>query len=117
MYFFYFRQVTDKVLRNNGVEQVVFWHFVREHLTKHEKERYKILRQVWTDIGRGRAWLRSALNERSLERYLLSLLDSSSDLLQEFYEDWAFLRDQERSSILPTAAAGLFITFNFLLII
>ncbi|XP_075220784.1 sorting nexin-29 isoform X2 [Lycorma delicatula] len=101
------RQVTDKVLGVNGVEHVVFWHFVREHLTKHEKERYEVLRQVWTDIGRGRAWLRSALNERSLERYLLCLLDSSSDLLKEFYEDWAFLRDQERSSILPTAAAGL----------
>lgn len=45
-----------------------FWPFVKKHLTKHEQERYAVLKHIWTDIGRGRAWLRSALNERSLER-------------------------------------------------
>ncbi|PSN44498.1 hypothetical protein C0J52_09063 [Blattella germanica] len=56
--------------------------------------------------GRGRAWLRSSLNEHSLERYLHCMLGSTAHL-SIFYEDWAFLMDQERSSMLPTMAAGL----------
>ncbi|KAJ4437081.1 hypothetical protein ANN_17216, partial [Periplaneta americana] len=82
------------------------WHYVREHLTRHEYERYLVLKQVWTDVGRGRAWLRSSLNEHSLERYLHCMLGSTAHL-SIFYEDWAFLLDQERSSMLPTMAAGL----------
>ena len=30
-----------------------------------------------------------------------------ADAVGLFYEDWAFLRDQERSSVLPNVAAGL----------
>ena len=86
---------------------VVLWHYVREQLTRHEYERYLVLKQVWTDVGRGRAWLRSSLNEHSLERYLHCML-GSTEHLSVFYEDWAFLMDQERSSMLPTMAAGLF---------
>jgi hypothetical protein len=84
----------------------VLWHYVREHLTRHEYERYLVLKQVWTDVGRGRAWLRSSLNEHSLERYLHCMLGSTAHL-SIFFEDWAFLLDQERSSMLPTMAAGL----------
>jgi hypothetical protein len=84
----------------------VLWHYVREHLTRHEYERYLLLKHVWTDLGRGRAWLRSSLNEHSLERYLHCMLGSTAHL-SIFFEDWAFLLDQERSSMLPTMAAGL----------
>ena len=45
-----------------------FWPFVSKHLTKHELERYNVLKHIWTDIGRGKAWIRSALNEKSLEK-------------------------------------------------
>lgn len=101
------KQVTERVLGVSGTENLHFWHFVREHLTKHERERYENLRHIWTDNGCGRAWLRSALNERSLERYLLSLIGSSVEQISCYYEDWAFLLDQEKSNILPQAAAGL----------
>lgn len=47
---------------------LAFWPFVKKHLTKHEQERYAVLKHIWTDTGCGRAWIRSALNERSLER-------------------------------------------------
>ncbi|EEC02552.1 conserved hypothetical protein [Ixodes scapularis] len=56
------------------IPKPVFWHFVRTHLTKHELERYLVLRHVTSDEGRGRAWLRSALNEHALERYMHMLL-------------------------------------------
>lgn len=88
---------------------------MRDHLTKHEQERYENLRHIWTDNGRGRAWLRSALNERSLERYFLSLMGSSVEQISCYYEDWAFLLDQEKSNILPQAAAGKYVAPVFIL--
>lgn len=106
------RHVTDLVSsslnfsRGSPQEILVFWHYVREHLTRHELERYLLLKHVWSDIGRGRAWMRAALNERSLERYLHSLL-ASPQHLSVFYEDWAYLLDPERSATLTNMAAGL----------
>lgn len=85
----------------------MFWHFVRDFLTKHERDRYEQLKNIYTDLGRGRAWLRSSLNEKSLERYMLCLLDAVPEHIALYYEDWAFLRDQEFSNVLPQAAAGL----------
>ena len=63
------------------------------------------MRKVNSDNGRGRAWLRAALNERFLERHLNLIV--TSDLVKNYYEDWAFLLDSEKSLILPGVAAGL----------
>lgn len=52
----------------------VFWFYVKEVLSKHELPRFYSLRHIASDVGRGRAWLRCALNEHSLERYLHTLL-------------------------------------------
>ncbi|XP_064478663.1 sorting nexin-29-like isoform X2 [Ornithodoros turicata] len=93
-------------LWSGGESEAVFWHFVRTHLTRHELERYLVLKHVVSDQGRGRAWLRSALNEHSLERYMHMLVADPVHISQ-FYEDWSFLMDQERSSMLPTMSAGL----------
>lgn len=84
---------------------MAFWPCIKEQLTWHEQERFSVLKKVHTDYGRGRAWLRAVLNERSLERHLHAILDSS--ILSPFYEDWAFLLDQERSAVLPDVAAGI----------
>uniref|UniRef100_A0A8C6PFN5 Sorting nexin 29 n=1 Tax=Nothobranchius furzeri TaxID=105023 RepID=A0A8C6PFN5_NOTFU len=51
-----------------------FWFYVKEHLNRHELQRFYCLRQISSELGRGRAWLRCALNEHSLERYLHTLL-------------------------------------------
>uniref|UniRef100_A0A8C6PEM6 Sorting nexin 29 n=1 Tax=Nothobranchius furzeri TaxID=105023 RepID=A0A8C6PEM6_NOTFU len=83
-----------------------FWFYVKEHLNRHELQRFYCLRQISSELGRGRAWLRCALNEHSLERYLHTLL-ADRPRLGTFYEDWAFLLDEERGSMLPTMAAGL----------
>uniref|UniRef100_A0A8D2JL17 Sorting nexin 29 n=1 Tax=Varanus komodoensis TaxID=61221 RepID=A0A8D2JL17_VARKO len=84
----------------------VFWFYVKEVLNKHELQRFYSLRNIMTDVGRGRAWLRCALNEHSLERYFHMLL-ADKNRLSVFYEDWSFMMDEERSSMIPTMAAGL----------
>ncbi|XP_013417556.1 sorting nexin-29 [Lingula anatina] len=84
----------------------VFWYYVKEFLSQHEIKRYMSLKHINTDAGRGRAWLRSSFNEHSLERHMHVFLDSHQKLSQ-YYEDWAFLKDVERSSMLPMMAAGL----------
>ncbi|XP_066520595.1 sorting nexin-29 isoform X2 [Hoplias malabaricus] len=86
--------------------ELTFWFFVKEHLNRHELQRFYSLRNIWTELGRGRAWLRCALNEHSLERYLHMLL-ADYPRLSAFYDDWAFILDEERASMLPTMAAGL----------
>ncbi|CAE1153968.1 SNX29 [Acanthosepion pharaonis] len=106
------RQVTEitglsKVTRFAEMEaHPAFWQNVKEHLTKHELQRFLLLKSVNTEMGRGRAWLRASLNEHSLERYMHMIIEKD-DILSQYYEDWAFLRDQERSSMLPNMAAGL----------
>ncbi|XP_071482268.1 sorting nexin-29-like [Diadema antillarum] len=84
----------------------VFWPIVKDKLTAHENQRYTALKHITTDAGRSRAWLRSTLNEHSLERYMHMIL-GGSEILKQYYEPWAFLLDEERSTMLPTMARGL----------
>ncbi|XP_039644143.1 sorting nexin-29 isoform X2 [Perca fluviatilis] len=86
--------------------EFTFWFYVKEHLNRHELQRFYSLRHISSELGRGRAWLRCALNEHSLERYLHTLL-ADRPRLGTYYEDWAFILDEERASMLPTMAAGL----------
>lgn len=108
-YLYFYRHVSDIVSGSNikscNTSDMAFWPCIKEQLTWHEQERFSILKKVHTDYGRGRAWLRAVLNERSLERHLHAILDPS--ILSPFYEDWAFLLDQERSAVLPNVAAGI----------
>ncbi|CAH1181326.1 unnamed protein product [Phyllotreta striolata] len=102
------KQVSEILINtlNTGNENYSFWSFIYCHLTKHERERYSVLKQIWTDTGRGRAWLRSSLNEHSLDRYFHTIL-SNQEILAEHYEPWSILRDEEKNSMLPNMAAGL----------
>ncbi|KAF7705264.1 sorting nexin-29 [Silurus meridionalis] len=98
------KQVAGFISSTEG--DLTFWFYVKEHLNRHELQRFYSLRNIWSELGRGRAWLRCALNEHSLERYLHMLLADRSRL-SAFYEEWAFILDEERASMLPTMAAGL----------
>ncbi|KAG5336930.1 SNX29 protein, partial [Acromyrmex heyeri] len=104
-----FRHVSDLVSGGNtkpgNVADIAFWPCIKDQLIWHEQERFSMLRKVHTDYGRGRAWLRAVLNERSLERHLHAIINPNT--LSPFYEEWAFLLDQEKSSVLPNVAAGL----------
>jgi len=88
-----------------SAEVASFWPLIKSQLSKHEAERFLLLHNVRTDLGRGRAWLRAALNEHSLERYIHVIL--SEEKLADFYEESSFLLDDELSAILPQTAAGL----------
>ncbi|KAK7918686.1 hypothetical protein WMY93_009970 [Mugilogobius chulae] len=79
---------------------LTFWFYVKEHLNRHELQRFYSLRQISSELGRGRAWLRCALNEHSLERYLHSLVADRARL-STYYEDWAFVLDEERAACSP----------------
>lgn len=61
--------------------------------------------QLWTDRGKTKALIRNALNERCLERYLLTWL--SAENLNDFYEPFALLRDEKSAAILPKLALDL----------
>ncbi|CAB3236420.1 unnamed protein product [Arctia plantaginis] len=97
-------------LSNSAIQNLVtagnsLWSYACLHLTKHEKERFKILANINTPLGYFRAFLRAALNERSLERYLQSWV--SHGLVMEYYEEGALVRDAETASQLPSVASGL----------
>ncbi|XP_041133995.1 sorting nexin-29-like isoform X2 [Polyodon spathula] len=91
---------------NKAETELSFWFYVKEHLNRHELQRFYSMQGITSEVGRGRAWLRCALNEHSLERSLRTLL-SDRTRLGVYYEDWAFIIDEERASMLPTMAAGL----------
>ncbi|XP_014235611.1 sorting nexin-29 isoform X3 [Trichogramma pretiosum] len=85
-----------------------FWQLARDHLiTRHERERFETLRHVRTDAGRARAWIRSGLNERSLERQILGLLALPQSDLLEHYLPGALLLDPQLTEPLPGMAADL----------
>lgn len=60
---------------------------------------------VCTDHGKVRALIRAALNERSLERYILTWLGDANGI-STYFESWALIRDNEASNLLPSIAAG-----------
>lgn len=62
---------------------------------------------VYTDNGKVRALIRAALNERSMERYILMWLGDANGL-STYFESWALIRDNEASNLLPSIAAGDF---------
>ena len=102
------RNVKDLVSNGFGSTDTAggVWRVVRTILNKHEYERFSGLKNVTSDIGRGRSWLRSALNEQSLEKYF-HILIGDEIRLREFYEDWAFMRDRERASLMASIASSL----------
>lgn len=99
------KNVADLVSGSMLNEPPSFWELACDNLTAHERERFSSLRHVWTEHGKGRALIRSALNERALERYILTWLADPN--LNQKYEKFALLRDAEAVNLLPSIAAGL----------
>ncbi|KJE96199.1 hypothetical protein CAOG_06557 [Capsaspora owczarzaki ATCC 30864] len=67
---------------------------------------------VRTPFGRGRAWVRLALNEKALESYFAIILNDTK-ARPKLYEDFAFIFDQELVLLLQTLISGLdLVEFN-----
>ncbi|GBM74630.1 Pleckstrin y domain-containing family M member 3 [Araneus ventricosus] len=62
--------------------------------------------QVTSDVGRGRAWLRAALNDGLIASYISNMLSDKSGL-QKHYNNAAYLRDEEQSDIMKSLLEGL----------
>lgn len=89
----------------NHKRLVPFWYFIKEILNESEIQRFDLLTNVRNDYGRGKAWLRSSINERCLEKYMHLCINNEKHINQ-FYEKWAFMSNSEKNSILPNTAAG-----------
>ena len=55
-----------------------FWHYIKEHLNRQDLQRYSLLKTITTEEGRGRAWLRAALNEHSVEKYMHMIIEDQT---------------------------------------
>ena len=71
------------------------------------------LKHAPTDNAKARAWIRLAINEQSLESYLVSLQGGGSDVLRDLYEPWAYLRDVEQAAKLQALLASISFTVPF----
>ena len=49
-------------------------------MNKFDVERFEMLANVKTDLGRQRAWIRSCLNEHCLERYVVAILANQAQI-------------------------------------
>uniref|UniRef100_A0AC34R9A4 RUN domain-containing protein n=1 Tax=Panagrolaimus sp. JU765 TaxID=591449 RepID=A0AC34R9A4_9BILA len=72
-----------------------FWPFVSKFTHRSIKNQIGDLKQIKSEIGKARAWIRIVLNEGQLEHYI-SLLSKDVKQLENFYVKNAFLRDGER---------------------
>lgn len=82
-----------------------FWTYVSKYCHKNVLLELKNLNQITNDIGRGRAWLRIALNDGLIISYLGTML-ADKPALQKFYCTTAYLRDEEQSDIMKQLLEG-----------
>ena len=70
------------------------------------------LHHVKTDLGRGRAWLRLALNEESLESYLRIIAEDQKEKKKHYSKD-ALVWNSDQLMLLTTIISGLdFLNFQ-----
>lgn len=83
-----------------------FWSVILIVCHNEESKSLKELQSIHTDIGRCRAWVRSALNEGLLCSYLVSLICDSA-LLNGFYRSSAYIRDSQQTEAMRTLMVDL----------
>uniref|UniRef100_A0AC35FRA6 RUN domain-containing protein n=1 Tax=Panagrolaimus sp. PS1159 TaxID=55785 RepID=A0AC35FRA6_9BILA len=72
-----------------------FWPFVSKFTHRSIKNQIGDLKQIKSEIGKARAWVRICINEGQLEHYI-NLLSKDAKQLNNFYLKNAFLHDAER---------------------
>eukprot|EP00043_Microstomoeca_roanoka_P014483 m.143583 g.143583 ORF g.143583 m.143583 type:complete len:735 (+) comp16020_c2_seq3:172-2376(+) len=94
-----------KSARKRGVE-ISYWPFVRSFLLQADVKEITLLSNITTDSGRGRAWLRSTLNDQTLKTYIQQF-SQKQDQAKLYYDDFAFVLDEEKMSMLAMLLQGL----------
>eukprot|EP00040_Diaphanoeca_grandis_P026044 m.145195 g.145195 ORF g.145195 m.145195 type:complete len:875 (-) comp30427_c0_seq1:22-2646(-) len=95
--------------RKRGGEHT-FWPAVAAIISTDDAASLHMLRNIRTDSGRGRAWVRWAFNEHSIEKYLKKICESQTSILgsaTSLYYDYAFICDEDRMSMLTMQVVGL----------
>ncbi|GFS04670.1 pleckstrin homology domain-containing family M member 3 [Elysia marginata] len=83
-----------------------FWAVAEKFTHKNVIDHLKSLRQISTEIGLCRAWIRLALNDGLMESYLHSVVVDVKSL-KYFYHSYSYLRDHEQPGILSNYLTGL----------
>ncbi|GIX86702.1 pleckstrin homology domain-containing family M member 3 [Caerostris darwini] len=83
-----------------------FWTVVCNYSHKNVIQEISHFNQITTDVGRGRAWLRAALNDGLIVSYVSNMLSDTS-CLQKHYNSSAYLRDDEQADIMKKLLEGL----------
>ena len=93
-----------------------YWDFITplSHFQRHAVasiDNVRAMGNARTLRGKGRAWIRVSLIEKSLESYI-SALSRQRKLTEEFYESWALMRNEEQVDMVVALLASLS-TVNF----
>ncbi|KAH9416412.1 DUF4206, partial [Dermatophagoides pteronyssinus] len=83
-----------------------FWPIIRILSHNEQSKNLKCLKQISTDVGRCRAWIRLSLNECLLRSYLDSLICDQSSL-NSFYRSSAYLRDKQHTDMMKNLLSEL----------
>ena len=75
-----------------------FWTFVLVFSHKDTIHQIEKLRAITTDVGKGRAWIRLALNEGLLVSYLRSMI-ADQTTLRRHYQRHALMRDADTMDV------------------
>ena len=95
-----------KVKSSMRITEPSFWTFVLIFSHKDTIQRIDRLKQINSDVGRSRAWLRLALNDGLFGSYLkMMMADKVSG--KRFYEKSAFMRDTESLDIITKYVTGI----------
>ena len=84
-----------------------FWPFVLVSSHKETIGHIEGLKAVTTDIGRGRAWIRLALNDGLLGSYLVAMVVDDKTTLSRHYQRQSILRDADLMDILIRYLRGI----------
>lgn len=82
------------------------WPLIKQVLVPSDLEALTQLQHIDTESGLARAWIRFALNERCLDRYL-KIFAADGPRTATYYHDWALVRDEERLNMVVMLLVGL----------
>eukprot|EP00056_Hartaetosiga_gracilis_P010754 m.160283 g.160283 ORF g.160283 m.160283 type:complete len:369 (+) comp13383_c3_seq1:104-1210(+) len=93
-------------LKHKRNTELSFWQFVRTFIPQSEVKDITLLKNITTDSGRGRAWLRGCLNDQSMRTHIHQMVEHI-DHAKTYYEPHAFVLDEEKMETVAMLFQGL----------